>query len=164
MRSLSTERGQHPINLRLGVNAKDPARRMPARVWIEATNIKTTVWESLNRDKRLPPGAELANRWPVDAQSRGYGDGYAKQMASEFPETVRTRGGGWKTVFSQKYGDAGRNEAWDCRIYTYAALMVELWPHSMEDGLVLLAQAQGKKAGRDGGNVVPFPGNDGQGR
>ena len=85
VRSLSKESGDHPINMRLGVNTKEKRQLPPARVWIETSQIKDMVYESLMRDRRAPEGRERENMWPLDADLRGYGPSYAKQLASTPP-------------------------------------------------------------------------------
>ena len=142
VRSLSKESGDHPINMRLGVNTKEKRQLPPARVWIETSQIKDMVYESLMRDRRAPEGRERENMWPLDADLRGYGPSYAKQLASEYKQVERTARAEIKTVWIKKFGEAGRNEAWDCRIYATAAAMVELYPTSLPDGLATMLDRQ----------------------
>ena len=153
--SKSSETGETTVNLRIGVSTPDKRRRVPAVVWGEPGGLKDTQYESLMLDRRLPQGAEPANHWPADGPSRGYTPAYFRELSSEVRVEERTRAGRMVKRWDLRKGSAGRNEAWDARIYARAAALVLLWPKSLVDGLSQLA---GDPPPPPEGNVVRFPG------
>ena len=119
--------------------------------------LKDAQYASLMLDRRLPQGAEPANHWPADGPSRGYTPSYFRELSSEIRVEERTRAGRLVKRWELRKGAAGRNEAWDCRIYARAAALVLLWPKSLVDGLAALAGDAPPPPSPEG-NVVRFPG------
>ena len=146
--SKSIETGGAAVNLQIGLNAAKQRMKgiLPAVVWIESNAIKTWLWETLLRDRRLLEGAQFSNIWPADGQNLGYTDSYFKEMANEVRIVTRTPSGKIKTHWEVKTGTAKKNDAWDCRIYAIAAARTHVDPASLGAGLLKLAVADADAA------------------
>lgn len=158
--SKASETGEHPVNLRIGVSTPEKRRQVPAVVWGEPGPLKDAIYDSLMLDRRLPHGAEPANRWPADGPSRGFTPAYFKELSSEVRSEERTRAGRMVRRWDLRKGAAGRNEAWDCRVGARAAALVLVWPRSLVDGISALSNAPPPPPPPKG-NVVRFPARGG---
>ena len=82
----------------------------------------------------------------VDREAKGYTEAWFREFSNEVKMTKRTPRGAITTQWDVKAGQGKANEAWDCRIYATGAAMLNVWPHSLQVGLIRLALAD---AGRD---------------
>lgn len=140
------------VNFRIGVSDPEKRRQVPTAVWGEPSPIKDATYDSLMLDRRLPHSAEPANHWLADGPSSGYTPGYFKELSSEVRVEERTRAGRRAHRWDLRKCAAGRNEAWDYRVYARAAAMALVWPRPLVDGLAALADASPVPDG----NVVEF--------
>ena len=149
-----------PIDLATGVISKGSKYRnkfFPSVVWLEADLLKEELYDSMKLDKSLPRGKAEANIWPANREEMGFTDAYFDELTSERKGLKQLANGRRVTEWTLKKGAGGRNEAWDCRVYSYAAALVEA-AGSATLGVYLsrLTRRAAEKSGDADGNVIPF--------
>ena len=119
----------------------------PLTVSVESNQLKDAIYEAALRDGRALEGVERTNQWPVDRVAKGYTDAWFKEFANEVKTVKRSLRGALSTQWEIKHGLAKKNEAWDCRVYSLAAAMVEVWPQPIRDGMIRLAYREASREG-----------------
>ena len=149
LKSRSREIGGHPVDLSPGLrNPSSKIRQqLPALVGVESNQIKDTIYETTLRDGRLPEGATRATYWPADRDAKGYTDHWFSEFTNEVKTFHRSPRGVVSSRWEVKKGIAKANEAWDCRVYSMAAALVEVWPQPLLLGMLRLAQREATREG-----------------
>lgn len=134
--SKSRELGGFPVTL-TAADARAKRRRdpLPWVVILESNEIKSWVYEGWKLDRRQPDGVPPAHEWPENPGAMGYYAAYFDEIAAEYPVPRRMPRGVTEIRWETKRGQAGVNEAWDCRIYAAAAAFVEAYPRPVRDHL-----------------------------
>ena len=82
-------------------------------------------------------------RRPEAPEAEGYGRRYRRQLTSEVKVRKRTATGRVAVHWELKKGAGSENESLDCRVLAYAAAMVQVFPHSLAEGLAALPPLAG---------------------
>ena len=141
VKSKPQDTGGHPVDLKAGMRRppRHQAPRFPELVSLESDQVKSSVYASVLRDRRLPEGAPQSNYWPNDKEARGYTESWYREFSSEVKMVDRSPKGKISTHFKPKAGEQGENHAWDCRIYATGAALVHVYRDSLRVGLIRLA-------------------------
>ena len=151
------------VDFRPGVVSKKSrhaGRFIPEAVWLDTSILKDDLYDSFKADRSLPVGSETANVWPTNRIETGYTDGYFDELSAEHKTTRRLPTGRMVTEWTFKKGSGRRNEAFDCRIYGYAAAIVQAGGGNLAQYLTTLRDRGLPDAPEGEDNVIPFPPKD----
>ena len=134
----------HPVDLSEGMRrqARGKLRIIPHAVPVYTDLMKEIAHQAAVSDQQLPDGVERGIRWPEPQEAYGYTPSWFKEFANEYRTLKRNlRKGTLEVQWEEKHGMMRKNEALDCRMYALAAAFVDVWPHSLQHGLIRIALA-----------------------